>query len=118
MELVAKNHDFDLLGILRAQGKDHEFKKATQDPVAQRQDDEVARSRLHGRRRLRHAPSSVTVAAQEIPDHEARTEFSAPTRLGAEKTTVIHIETDPSIRVPNFESWWDFPVAEVPNDNR
>jgi hypothetical protein len=63
VELVAENHDLDLLGFLGAQGKDGGLKEAAQDPVAQRQDDEVARSRLHGRRRLRHlSPSSVTAA--------------------------------------------------------
>jgi 3D-(3,5/4)-trihydroxycyclohexane-1,2-dione acylhydrolase (decyclizing) len=29
------------------------------------------------------------------------------------RTTVIHIRTDPSVGVPNYESWWDVPVAEV-----
>jgi hypothetical protein len=54
VELVADNHDLDLLGFLGAQGKDDELKEAAQDPVAQRRDDEVTRSRLQGRRRLRH----------------------------------------------------------------
>jgi 3D-(3,5/4)-trihydroxycyclohexane-1,2-dione acylhydrolase (decyclizing) len=31
----------------------------------------------------------------------------------ADRTTVIHIQTDPSMRVPNYESWWDVPVAEI-----
>ncbi len=28
-------------------------------------------------------------------------------------TTVIVVETDPSVRVPGYESWWDVPVSEV-----
>ena len=28
-------------------------------------------------------------------------------------TTVIVVETDPSISVPGYESWWDVAVAEV-----
>jgi 3D-(3,5/4)-trihydroxycyclohexane-1,2-dione acylhydrolase (decyclizing) len=28
-------------------------------------------------------------------------------------TTVVHIETDPSIAAPDSESWWDVPVAEA-----
>jgi len=31
----------------------------------------------------------------------------------ADRTSVIVIETDPSIGVPGFESWWDVAVAEV-----
>lgn len=31
----------------------------------------------------------------------------------AERTTAIHIETDPLAPVPSSESWWDVPVAEV-----
>jgi 3D-(3,5/4)-trihydroxycyclohexane-1,2-dione acylhydrolase (decyclizing) len=31
----------------------------------------------------------------------------------ATRTTVIHIETDPLAPVPDSESWWDVPVAEV-----
>ena len=32
---------------------------------------------------------------------------------GTDRTTVIVIETDPSIGVPGYESWWDVAVAEV-----
>jgi len=31
----------------------------------------------------------------------------------AERTSVIVIETDSTIGVPGYESWWDVPVAEV-----
>jgi 3D-(3,5/4)-trihydroxycyclohexane-1,2-dione acylhydrolase (decyclizing) len=31
----------------------------------------------------------------------------------ADRTTVIHVQTDPSMRVPNYESWWDVPIAEI-----
>ena len=30
-----------------------------------------------------------------------------------DRTTVIVVETDPSISVPGYESWWDVAVAEV-----
>jgi len=29
------------------------------------------------------------------------------------RTVVIHIETDPDVAVPSYESWWDVPTAEV-----
>jgi 3D-(3,5/4)-trihydroxycyclohexane-1,2-dione acylhydrolase (decyclizing) len=30
-----------------------------------------------------------------------------------DRTTVIVVETDPSVAVPGYESWWDVPIAEV-----
>ena len=30
-----------------------------------------------------------------------------------ERTTVIHVETDPLISAPDSQSWWDVPVSEV-----
>lgn len=31
----------------------------------------------------------------------------------ADRTTVIHVETDPLIGAPDSDSWWDVPVSEV-----
>jgi 3D-(3,5/4)-trihydroxycyclohexane-1,2-dione acylhydrolase (decyclizing) len=31
----------------------------------------------------------------------------------ADRTTVIVVEVDPSVRVPSYEAWWDVPVAAV-----
>jgi 3D-(3,5/4)-trihydroxycyclohexane-1,2-dione acylhydrolase (decyclizing) len=43
------------------------------------------------------------------------TEFAdaVKTAKAAEHTTVIHVETDPSISAPDSQSWWDVPVSEV-----
>jgi 3D-(3,5/4)-trihydroxycyclohexane-1,2-dione acylhydrolase (decyclizing) len=30
-----------------------------------------------------------------------------------DRTTVIVVDTDPSVSVPGYESWWDVVVAEV-----
>jgi 3D-(3,5/4)-trihydroxycyclohexane-1,2-dione acylhydrolase (decyclizing) len=30
-----------------------------------------------------------------------------------DRTTVIVVETDPSVSVPGYESWWDVAVAQV-----
>lgn len=42
-------------------------------------------------------------------------ELSAALKIArdATTTTVVYIETDASVRVPNYDSWWDVPVAEV-----
>jgi 3D-(3,5/4)-trihydroxycyclohexane-1,2-dione acylhydrolase (decyclizing) len=31
----------------------------------------------------------------------------------SDRTTVVHVETDPLIDAPSSESWWDVPVSEV-----
>jgi 3D-(3,5/4)-trihydroxycyclohexane-1,2-dione acylhydrolase (decyclizing) len=31
----------------------------------------------------------------------------------SERTTVVHVETDPYVDAPDSEAWWDVPVAEV-----
>ena len=31
----------------------------------------------------------------------------------SKRTAVVAIQTDPDVRVPGYESWWDVPVAEV-----
>ncbi|MGW4045623.1 3D-(3,5/4)-trihydroxycyclohexane-1,2-dione acylhydrolase (decyclizing) [Streptomyces sp. NPDC004721] len=35
------------------------------------------------------------------------------TALAAERTTVVHVETDPLVPAPDSDAWWDVPVAEV-----
>jgi 3D-(3,5/4)-trihydroxycyclohexane-1,2-dione acylhydrolase (decyclizing) len=36
----------------------------------------------------------------------------------ADRTTVVVIEIDPSVRVRGYESWWDVPIAEVSESER
>ena len=31
----------------------------------------------------------------------------------SDRTTVVYVETDPSVAAPSSEAWWDVPVAEV-----
>ena len=46
---------------------------------------------------------------------DSATELAAALRdaRGADRTTVIVVEVDPSVAVPDYGSWWDVPVAEV-----
>jgi len=30
---------------------------------------------------------------------------------------LIHIHTDPDVRVPNFEGWWDVPIAAASGES-
>jgi 3D-(3,5/4)-trihydroxycyclohexane-1,2-dione acylhydrolase (decyclizing) len=40
-------------------------------------------------------------------------EDALETAQAADRTTVIHVETDPSVPSPDSAAWWDVPVAEV-----
>jgi 3D-(3,5/4)-trihydroxycyclohexane-1,2-dione acylhydrolase (decyclizing) len=51
-----------------------------------------------------HALKANTVAELKKALEEAKT---------ADRTTVIVVETDPTVGVPGYESWWDVAVAEV-----
>jgi 3D-(3,5/4)-trihydroxycyclohexane-1,2-dione acylhydrolase (decyclizing) len=33
--------------------------------------------------------------------------------VASSRTTLVHVETDPSVPAPDSEAWWDVPVAEV-----
>ncbi|WP_394824257.1 3D-(3,5/4)-trihydroxycyclohexane-1,2-dione acylhydrolase (decyclizing) [Pendulispora albinea] len=50
-----------------------------------------------------------TVRANSI--EELRSALAAA--RAADHTTVIHVETDPTVAAPDSEAWWDVPVAEV-----
>ncbi|MEO8369961.1 MAG: 3D-(3,5/4)-trihydroxycyclohexane-1,2-dione acylhydrolase (decyclizing) [Candidatus Solibacter sp.] len=51
-----------------------------------------------------HALKAGTLAELKVALEKAKT---------LDRTTVIVVETDPSIGVPGYESWWDVAVAEV-----
>src|ERR1039457_7193832 len=51
-----------------------------------------------------HALKASTLAELKKALEEAKT---------VDRTTVIVVETDPSVGVPGYESWWDVAVAEV-----
>jgi 3D-(3,5/4)-trihydroxycyclohexane-1,2-dione acylhydrolase (decyclizing) len=42
-------------------------------------------------------------------------EFSNAVKVAKanDRTTVIHVETDPLIYAPDSESWWDVPVSQT-----
>jgi len=35
------------------------------------------------------------------------------TARAADRTTVVHVETDPLVGSPSSEAWWDVPIAAV-----
>lgn len=60
------------------------------------------------------AANAASLGAQAIRVSTAA-EFTdaVKTAKANDVTTVIHVETDPSISAPSSESWWDVPVSEV-----
>ncbi|GAB3277155.1 3D-(3,5/4)-trihydroxycyclohexane-1,2-dione acylhydrolase (decyclizing) [Kineosporia babensis] len=48
-----------------------------------------------------------------IATDRASLEDALRTAQKSERTTLIHVETDPLVGAPDSEAWWDVPVAEV-----
>jgi 3D-(3,5/4)-trihydroxycyclohexane-1,2-dione acylhydrolase (decyclizing) len=49
------------------------------------------------------------LVAQDGPSFEAALRKAK----ASDRTTVVHVETDPLVDAPSSESWWDVPVSEV-----
>ena len=47
------------------------------------------------------------------PRGRAELAAAMQTALASDRTTVVVVETDPSVDVPSYESWWDVPRAQV-----
>lgn len=47
------------------------------------------------------------------PRDRAELAAAMQTALASDRTTVVVVETDPSVDVPAYESWWDVPRAQV-----
>jgi 3D-(3,5/4)-trihydroxycyclohexane-1,2-dione acylhydrolase (decyclizing) len=60
------------------------------------------------------AANAASLGADVIKTGDAA-EFVAAikTAKAADRTTVIHVETDPFIDAPDSDSWWEVPVSEV-----
>ena len=52
-------------------------------------------------------------ALASYADTEASLRSALEAAAGADRTVVIHVPIAIGARVPNYESWWDVPIAEV-----
>jgi 3D-(3,5/4)-trihydroxycyclohexane-1,2-dione acylhydrolase (decyclizing) len=60
------------------------------------------------------AANAASLGATVIPARTVAELRDALKRaVQSETTTVVHVETDPDVSVPAYDSWWDVPVAEV-----
>ncbi len=67
----------------------------------------------------KYPPTDLATNAESLGAHVIRAQALSDLRAALEeargvgRTVVIHVETDPSVSVPAYETWWDVPVAEV-----
>lgn len=54
------------------------------------------------------------IRAKDLNDFKAALEEAKQ----SERVTVVVVETNPELRVPNYESWWDVAVAEVSESDK
>lgn len=52
---------------------------------------------------------ACAIAAGTAEEFQAALEEARP----ASRTTLIYVPVDAEARVPNYEGWWDVPIAEV-----
>ena len=70
----------------------------------------------------RALPVDLAANAESLGARVIRTRTIAELRAaladarGADGPVVVHIEADRYAGVPDYESWWDVPVAEVSDD--
>jgi 3D-(3,5/4)-trihydroxycyclohexane-1,2-dione acylhydrolase (decyclizing) len=60
------------------------------------------------------AANAASLGADVLRAHGVE-EFRAALRtaVASSRTTVVHVETDPTVPAPDSGAWWDVPVAEV-----
>jgi 3D-(3,5/4)-trihydroxycyclohexane-1,2-dione acylhydrolase (decyclizing) len=54
-----------------------------------------------------------TIEVRPGPDAVADLRAAVTAAKASDRTTLIHVETDPLVYGPEGEGWWDVPVAEV-----
>lgn len=106
--VLVDNHGFGSIGALSQQVGAQRFGTAYRyrDPGTGRLDGDVLPLDL--------AANAASLGARVIrAGGAAELRAALRTALAADRTTVIHIETDPLAGEPDSEAWWDVPVAEV-----
>ena len=106
--VLVQNHGFASIGALSEQLGAQRFgtRYRLRDPDSGRLDGELLPVDLAANAASlgAHVLRATTVSELEQALRAAR---------AAERTTVVHVETDPLVPAPSSEAWWDVPVAEV-----
>jgi len=59
------------------------------------------------------AANAASLGADVLRADTSRIPRGAPAGVKSDRTTVVHVETDPLAPSPGSDAWWDVPVAEV-----
>jgi 3D-(3,5/4)-trihydroxycyclohexane-1,2-dione acylhydrolase (decyclizing) len=106
--VLVQNHGFASIGALSQSVGSDRFGTAYRyrDPATGRLDGDVLPVDL--------AANAASLGADVLRAHGVE-EFRAALRkaVASPRTTVVHVETDPSAPAPDSGAWWDVPVAEV-----
>ena len=105
--VLVQNHGFASIGALSEQLGSQRFGTSYRYRAASgRLDGDVLPVDL--------ATNAASLGAEVLVAHDGPS-FEAALRKAkaADRTTVVHVETDPLVDAPASESWWDVPVSEV-----
>ncbi|HXG39377.1 MAG TPA: 3D-(3,5/4)-trihydroxycyclohexane-1,2-dione acylhydrolase (decyclizing) [Candidatus Limnocylindrales bacterium] len=106
--VLVDNHGFGSIhGLAESVGERNEFNRFRyRNPATGRLDGPVLALDL--------AANAASLGARvACPRDRAGLEVALEEARRADRTTVVVVEVDPSVRVPSYESWWDVPVAAV-----
>jgi 3D-(3,5/4)-trihydroxycyclohexane-1,2-dione acylhydrolase (decyclizing) len=105
--VLVQNHGFASIGSLSESLGSQRFGTA----YRYRGDD----GRLDGDKLPVDLAANAASLGAEVIKVVTAAEFSDAVKVAkaADRTTVIHVETDPMVTAPDSESWWDVPVSEV-----
>ena len=105
--ILVQNHGFASIGSLSEALGSQRFGTA----YRYRTDD----GRLDGAKLPVDLAANAASLGVDVVKAATAAEFTDAVKVAkaSERTTVIHVETDPLIGAPDSESWWDVPVSEV-----
>jgi 3D-(3,5/4)-trihydroxycyclohexane-1,2-dione acylhydrolase (decyclizing) len=106
--VLVQNHGFASIGALSQSLGSQRFGTAYRyrDPATGRLDGDVLPVDL--------AANAASLGAEVLRANGVE-EFRAALRKAVDspRTTLVHVETDPTVPAPDSGAWWDVPVAEV-----
>jgi 3D-(3,5/4)-trihydroxycyclohexane-1,2-dione acylhydrolase (decyclizing) len=106
--VLVQNHGFASIGALSQSLGSARFGTAYRyrDPATGRLDGDILPVDLAA-----NAASLGVDVLRASGVEELRSQLTAA--VASPRTTLVHVETDPTVPAPDSDAWWDVPVAEV-----
>jgi 3D-(3,5/4)-trihydroxycyclohexane-1,2-dione acylhydrolase (decyclizing) len=106
--VLVQNHGFASIGALSESLGSQRFgtRYRYRDPATGALDGDLLPIDLAANAESMGASVLRATTVQELEDALRRAR-------AADRTTLVHVETDPLVAAPSSEAWWDVPVAEV-----